>query len=117
MVGREVECLEVVEVALDLRTEVSAVAEMMEDAHDLVHGLEQRMRDAGTTDGSGQRDVDSLHRCCLCRSQGGFERLLDLLLELVEAHTERLASLGGRGLEPGVGDELEASLFAAEPVE
>ncbi len=50
-------------------------------------------------------------------ASGSFERLLDLLLELVETHAEWLAGLGGSGLEPGVGDELEAALFAAEPVE
>ena len=61
MVGREVERLEVVEVALDLRAEVGGVAQVMEDAHDLMHGLKQRMRDAGAADGSGERDVDSLH--------------------------------------------------------
>ena len=51
------------------------------------------------------------------RRRGGFEGGFDLLLELVEANAERLAGLGWRGFQPGFADELEAALFAAEPVE
>ena len=62
-------------------------------------------------------DVDSLH-CRGCgRGGGGFEGGFDLLLELVEADAEGFTGFGGSGLEPGFADELEASLFAAEPVE
>ncbi len=40
VVLRKVECLEVVEVALDLGAEVGGVAEMVEDPHDFVHGVQ-----------------------------------------------------------------------------
>ena len=51
VVGGEVEGFEVVEVGLDLGAEVGAVAEMVEDGDDLVHGLEERVGDAGGADG------------------------------------------------------------------
>ena len=47
VVGGEVQGFEVVEVGLDLRAEVGAVAEMVEDGDDLVHGFEERVGDAG----------------------------------------------------------------------
>ena len=61
VVRGEVEGFEVVEVGLDLRAEVGAVAEMVEDGDDLVHGLEERVGDARGADGAGEGDVDSLH--------------------------------------------------------
>ena len=60
VVGGEVEGFEVVEVGLDLGAEVGAVAEMVEDGDDLVHGFEERVGDAGGADGAGEGDVDSL---------------------------------------------------------
>ncbi len=80
------------------------------------------MGDAGGAHGAGQGDVDAGDgvgaRCgrgggLLRRLQSGF----DLLLQLVEAHAERLARLGGRGLQPGLADQLEAALLATEPVQ
>ena len=53
VVGGEVEGFEVVEVGLDLGAEVGAVAEMMEDGDDLVHGLQERVRDARRAEGAG----------------------------------------------------------------
>ena len=60
VIGREVEGFEVIEVGLDLRAEVGAVAEMVEDGDDLVHGLQKRVRDAGSAEGSWEGDVNSL---------------------------------------------------------
>ena len=60
VVRGEVEGFEVVEVGFDLGAEVGGVAEMMEDGDDLVHGFEERVRDAGGADGAGEGDVDSL---------------------------------------------------------
>ena len=59
MVGGEVEGFEVVEVGLDLRAEIGAVAEVVEDLHDLVHGLEEGVGDAWRANGSGEGDVNS----------------------------------------------------------
>ena len=96
VVGGEVEGFEVVEVGFDLGAEVGAVAEMMEDADDLVHGFEERVGDARVADGAGEGDVDSLH-CCLFGCGGGFERGFDLLLELVEADAEGFFGFGWGG--------------------
>src|SRR5215469_17569003 len=87
----------------------------MEDAHDLVHGAEEWVRDAGSSGDSGESDVDALN-CGVRGCSGGFEGLFDLLFELIEADSEGLAGFGGSGLEPGVADELETALFATEPV-
>ena len=59
VVGREVQRLEVVEIALHLRAQRGGVAEMMEDRDDLVHRLQQRVLDAGRAHAAGQRDVDA----------------------------------------------------------
>ncbi len=75
------------------------------------------MRDSGPSNEAGEGDVDSLQYCgAVADAAGSLESLFDLLLELVETDTEGFARLGGRGLEPGIGDQLEASLLAAEPV-
>ena len=118
VVGGEVEGFEVVEVGFDLGAEVGAVAEMVEDGDDLVHGLEERVGDAGGADGAGEGDVDSLLCCCAgLRRRGGFEGCFDLLLELVEADAEGFLGFGWGGFQPGFADELEAALLAAQPVE
>ncbi len=59
------------------------------------------------------RPAAAVRRLCGWRFECGF----DLLLELVEAHAERFASFGRRGFEPGIGDELQTALLAAEPME
>ena len=84
MVFGEVEGFEVVEVGLDLGAEVGAVAEMVEDGDDLVHGLEEWVGNARGAKGAREGDVDSLHCCGFCCG-GGFEGGFDLLFELVEA--------------------------------
>ena len=56
--------------------------------------------------------------CCRgFRRHGRFEGGFDLLLELVEADAEGLFGFRRGGFEPCFADELEAALFAAEPVE
>ena len=98
VVGGEVEGFEVVEVGLDLGAEVGAVAEMVEDGDDLVHGFEEWVGDAGGAEGAGEGDVDSLP-CCECAGLrcGGFEGGFDLLLELVEADAEGFFGFGRSG--------------------
>ena len=72
MVGGEVEGFEVVEVGLDLGAEVGAVAEMVEDGDNLVHGFEERVGDAGGAESAGEGDVDSLLWFIARCARGGF---------------------------------------------
>ncbi len=110
----EVEGFEVVEVGFDLGAQLGGVAEVVEDFDDAVERGEEGVGDAGLANCAGEGDVE-------CRGGGdgggGFEGGFDLLLELVETDAEGFAGFDGGGFEPGVGDELEASLFAAQPVE
>ncbi len=97
VVGGEVEGFEVVEVGFDLGAEVGAVAEMVEDGDDLVHGFQKRVRDAGGSRGAGEGDVDSLLCRFFWRGGWGFEGGFDLLLELVEADAEGFLRFGWGG--------------------
>ena len=117
VVRGKVESFEIVEVGLNLRTERGGVAEVVEDLDDAIHGGEKRVRDAGMARGAWEGDIDSLRRLLFGGQGFGEQGQLDLLLELIEPDAEWLASFGGRGLEPGIGDELQAALLAAEPVE
>ena len=116
VVGGEVEGFEVVEVGFDLGAEVGAVAEMVEDGDDLVHGLRSGWGMPGARMVPGRVMSIPCTAACFGRG-GGFEGGFDLLLELVEADAEGFFGFGWGGFEPGFADELETALFAAEPVE
>ena len=107
VVLREVQRLEVVEVALNLWAQGGGVAEMVEDFDDAIHRGDKRVRDAGLAGDAGERNVDvRQHR----PSRGGwsFENRFDLLLQLIKLDTERLARFSGRALQPCFGDQLES---------
>ena len=59
VVFRKVKRLKIVEIAFDLRAEPGRIAELVKDFDDAVHGLEQRVRDAGRAHGTGQRDIQA----------------------------------------------------------
>ena len=118
VVGREVQRLEVVEIALHLRAQRGRVAQVMKHRDDLVHRLQQRVLNPRRTHRTRQRDIDRrLHRPRRRDSLSLRQRRFNLLLQLVEANAQRLARLGRGGLKPRVADQLQPALFAAQPAQ
>ena len=60
VLGRDVECGEVVEILLDMRAFGDLKAHLAKDGDDLVHGLADRMEPTGAGEGYRQGDIGTL---------------------------------------------------------
>ena len=119
MIGRNVECGEIVPVVLDVGTVGPGESHLAEDRRDLVHHLADRVKRTLPLGSCRQADVDLLgDKLCRQRRRGeralaDFECRFDLALELVHLRAE-FAALFGRHRAQCLHQAGDAALLAED---
>ena len=121
VIGRKVERLKIVVVALDLRPFGDRITHGDEDGNDLVHRPQHRMAHAELAVNAGQGHVDALGGELLLGTSAGYpllrcrDGLFHLMSELVDLLADVSLVSRGRGLQPSVIDLRQDAALARHP--
>src|SRR6266849_7166421 len=121
MIGRKVQRFEVVIIRLNLRPFLDRVAEIAEDANDLVHRLDDGMFRADGTTNTGEGDVKTLGgefaggSPALNASKRRLNHLLNFGLEFVDALPYLALVCSQRGFSPKIIELGEDTVLARHP--
>ena len=117
MVGRKIQRFEVVVVRLDNRAIGDRVAQLLEDANNLMHRADHGMLSANGTPNAGQCDIDALCRECIRAAADvrGLEQVGDPRLQFVNANPDFALGLFGSALQPQIVDLGQDPVLAGHP--
>src|ERR1700675_1379592 len=121
MIRRKVQRFEVVIIGFNLRTFLDRVAQIAEDANDLVHRLDDGMFGADGMTNAGKSDVEALSgefargSPALNASESRLNHLLNFGLEFVDALPNVALIRSRRGFQPQIVELRENAVLAPHP--